>query len=172
VVDAMGAHVEENGGGLIGAWIVDFQQVAKGKIREKYWSLKYAHGPIQITTEKVRRADVLDLLTLVRECSGVARAAGEMMQARLAMPRGLDYEASQAHFGTCELATELRELTAKSAAAEAREGGTGACVLALNLGTKSKAANDRLQDKQQHRCHKIAATVKARRARSRAGTNL
>ena len=113
VVDAIKAHVDENYGS-IGShgvsfgeetdWVERLQRVAKGKVLEKYW----------ICGESTTLASVSALLALVRECGGAARAAGEGLQARLAVPR-LSLNSTIARCGTCKLATDVAAMSAAAA---------------------------------------------------------
>jgi len=112
VVDAIAAHVEEKYGS-IGShgvsfgeetdWVERLQRVAKGKVLEKYW----------ICGESTTLASVSALLALVRECGGAARAAGEGLQARLAVPR-LSLNSTMARCGTCKLATDVAAISAST----------------------------------------------------------
>ena len=113
VVDAIKDHVEEKYGS-IGShgvsfgeetdWVERLQRVAKGKVLEKYW----------ICGESTTLASVSALLALVRECGGAARAAGEGLQARLAVPR-LSLNSTMARCGTCKLATDVAAMSAAAA---------------------------------------------------------
>ena len=113
VVDAIAAHVDEKYGS-IGShgvstreethWVIRLQRVAEGKVLEKYW----------ICGESTTLASVSALLALVRECGGAARAAGEGLQARLAVPR-LSLNSTMARCGTCKLATDVAAMSAAAA---------------------------------------------------------
>ena len=113
VVDAIKDHVEEKYGS-IGShgvstreethWVIRLQRVAEGKVLEKYW----------ICGESTTLASVSALLALVRECGGAARAAGERLQARLAVPR-LSLNSTMAWCGTCKLATDVAAISASAA---------------------------------------------------------
>ena len=113
VVDAIKDHVEEKYGS-IGShgvstreethWVIRLQRVAEGKVLEKYW----------ICGESTTLASVSALLALVRECGGAARAAGERLQARLAVPR-LSLNSTMARCGTCKLATDVAAISASAA---------------------------------------------------------
>ena len=113
VVDAIKDHVEEKYGS-IGShgvstreethWVIRLQRVAEGKVLEKYW----------ICGESTTLASVSALLALVRECGGAARAAGEGLQARLAVPR-LSLNSTMARCGTCKLATDVAAMSASAA---------------------------------------------------------
>ncbi|CAH0379011.1 unnamed protein product [Pelagomonas calceolata] len=112
VVDAIKDHVEEKYGS-IGShgvstreethWVIRLQRVAEGKVLEKYW----------ICGESTTLASVSALLALVRECGGAARAAGERLQARLAVPR-LSLNSTMARCGTCKLATDVAAISASA----------------------------------------------------------
>ena len=113
VVDAIKAHVDEKHGsigshgvsfGEESDWVERLQRVAKGKVLEKYW----------ICGESTTLASVSALLALVRECGGAARAAGEGLQARLAVPR-LSLNSTMARCGTCKLATDVAAMSAAAA---------------------------------------------------------
>ena len=113
VVDAIKAHVDEKHGsigshgvsfGEESDWVIRLQNVAKGKVLEKYW----------ICGESTTLASVSALLALVRECGGAARAAGEGLQARLAVPR-LSLNSMMARCGTCKLATDVAAMSAAAA---------------------------------------------------------
>mgnify|MGYP004048991567 CR=1 FL=1 len=113
VVDAIADHVDEKYGS-IGShgvstreethWVIRLQRVAEGKVLEKYW----------ICGESTTLASVSALLALVRECGGAARAAGERLQARLAVPR-LSLNSTMARCGTCKLATDVAAMSAAAA---------------------------------------------------------
>ena len=113
VVDAIKDHVEEKYGS-IGShgvstreethWVIRLQRVAEGKVLEKYW----------ICGESTTLDSVSALLALVRECGGAARAAGEGLQARLAVPR-LSLNSTMARCGTCKLATDVAAMSAAAA---------------------------------------------------------
>ena len=113
VVDAIAAHVDEKYGS-IGShgvsfgeetdWVERLQRVAKGKVLEKYW----------ICGESTTLDSVSALLALVRESAGAARAAGEGLQARLAVPR-LSLNSTMARCGTCKLATDVAAMSAAAA---------------------------------------------------------
>ena len=113
VVDAIKDHVEEKYGS-IGShgvsfgeetdWVERLQRVAKGKVLEKYW----------ICGESTTLASVSALLALVRESAGAARAAGEGLQARLAVPR-VSLNSMMARCGTCKLATDVAAMSAAAA---------------------------------------------------------
>ncbi len=113
VVDAIADHVDEKYGS-IGShgvstreethWVIRLQRVAEGKVLEKYW----------ICGESTTLASVSALLALVRECGGAARAAGEGLQARLAVPR-LSLNSTMARCGTCKLATDVAAMSAAAA---------------------------------------------------------
>ena len=113
VVDAIKAHVDEKHGS-IGShgvstreethWVIRLQRVAEGKVLEKYW----------ICGESTTLASVSALLALVRESAGAARAAGERLQARLAVPR-LSLNSTMARCGTCKLATDVAAMSAAAA---------------------------------------------------------
>ena len=113
VVDAIKAHVDEKYGS-IGShgvsfgeetdWVERLQRVAKGKVLEKYW----------ICGESTTLDSVSALLALVRECGGAARAAGEGLQARLAVPR-VSFNSMMARCGTCKLATDVAAMSAAAA---------------------------------------------------------
>ena len=105
VVDAIKAHVDEKHGsigshgvsfGEESDWVIRLRNVAQGKVLEKYW----------ICGESTTLASVSALLALVRECGGAARAAGESLQQRLAVPR-LSLNSTMARCGTCKLATDV-----------------------------------------------------------------
>ena len=112
VVDAIADHVDEKYGS-IGShgvstreethWVIRLQRVAEGKVLEKYW----------ICGESTTLASVSALLALVRECGGAARAAGEGLQARLAVPR-LSLNSTMARCGTCKLATDVAAMSASA----------------------------------------------------------
>ena len=113
VVDAIAAHVDEKHGsigshgvsyGEESDWVIRLQQVAQGKVLEKYW----------ICGESTTLDSVSALLALVRECGGAARAAGEGLQARLAVPR-LSLNSTMARCGTCKLATDVAAMSAAAA---------------------------------------------------------
>ena len=113
VVDAIKAHVDEKHGsigshgvsfGEESDWVIRLQNVAQGKVLEKYW----------ICGESTTLASVSALLALVRECGGAARAAGEGLQARLAVPR-LSLNSTMARCGTCKLATDVAAMSAAAA---------------------------------------------------------
>ena len=113
VVDAIKDYVDEKHGS-IGShgvstreethWVIRLQRVAEGKVLEKYW----------ICGESTTLASVSALLALVRECGGAARAAGEGLQARLAVPR-LSLNSTMARCGTCKLATDVAAMSAAAA---------------------------------------------------------
>ena len=113
VVDAIKDYVDEKHGS-IGShgvsfgdesdWVERLQRVAKGKVLEKYW----------ICGESTTLASVSALLALVRESAGAARAAGEGLQARLAVPR-LSLNSMMARCGTCKLATDVAAMSAAAA---------------------------------------------------------
>ena len=113
VVDAIKDHVEEKYGS-IGShgvstrdethWVIRLQRVAEGKVLEKYW----------ICGESTTLDSVSALLALVRESAGAARAAGEGLQARLAVPR-LSLNSMMARCGTCKLATDVAAMSAAAA---------------------------------------------------------
>ena len=113
VVDAIKAHVDEKHGsigshgvsfGEESDWVIRLQRVAEGKVLEKYW----------ICGESTTLDSVSALLALVRECGGAARAAGEGLQARLAVPR-LSLNSTMARCGTCKLATDVAAMSAAAA---------------------------------------------------------
>ena len=113
VVDAIKDYVDEKHGsigshgvsfGEESDWVIRLQQVAQGKVLEKYW----------ICGESTTLASVSALLALVRECGGAARAAGERLQARLAVPR-LSLNSTMARCGTCKLATDVAAMSAAAA---------------------------------------------------------
>ena len=113
VVDAIKAHVDEKHGsigshgvsfGEESDWVIRLQNVAKGKVLEKYW----------ICGESTTLDSVSALLALVRESAGAARAAGERLQARLAVPR-LSLNSTMARCGTCKLATDVAAMSAAAA---------------------------------------------------------
>ena len=113
VVDAIKDHVEEKYGsigshgvsfGEESDWVIRLRNVAQGKVLEKYW----------ICGESTTLASVSALLALVRECGGAARAAGEGLQARLAVPR-LSLNSTMARCGTCKLATDVAAMSAAAA---------------------------------------------------------
>ena len=113
VVDAIKAHVDEKHGsigshgvsfGEESDWVIRLQNVAKGKVLEKYW----------ICGESTTLDSVSALLALVRESAGAARAAGEGLQARLAVPR-LSLNSTMARCGTCKLATDVAAMSAAAA---------------------------------------------------------
>ena len=113
VVDAIAAHVDEKHGsigshgvsfGEESDWVIRLQQVAQGKVLEKYW----------ICGESTTLDSVSALLALVRESAGAARAAGEGLQARLAVPR-LSLNSTIARCGTCKLATDVAAMSAAAA---------------------------------------------------------
>ena len=113
VVDAIKDYVDEKHGsigshgvsfGEESDWVERLQRVAKGKVLEKYW----------ICGESTTLASVSALLALVRECGGAARAAGERLQARLAVPR-LSLNSTMARCGTCKLATDVAAMSAAAA---------------------------------------------------------
>ena len=113
VVDAIADHVDEKYGsigshgvsfGEESDWVIRLQNVAQGKVLEKYW----------ICGESTTLASVSALLALVRECGGAARAAGEGLQARLAVPR-LSLNSTMARCGTCKLATDVAAMSAAAA---------------------------------------------------------
>ena len=113
VVDAIKDYVDEKHGsigshgvsfGEESDWVIRLQNVAKGKVLEKYW----------ICGESTTLASVSALLALVRECGGAARAAGEGLQARLAVPR-LSLNSTMARCGTCKLATDVAAMSAAAA---------------------------------------------------------
>ena len=113
VVDAIADHVDEKYGS-IGShgvstreethWVIRLQRVAQGKVLEKYW----------ICGESTTLESVSALLALVRESAGAARAAGEGLQARLAVPR-LSLNSTMARCGTCKLATDVAAMSAAAA---------------------------------------------------------
>ena len=113
VVDAIKAHVDEKHGS-IGShgvsfgdesdWVIRLRNVAQGKVLEKYW----------ICGESTTLDSVSALLALVRESAGAARAAGEGLQARLAVPR-LSLNSTMARCGTCKLATDVAAMSAAAA---------------------------------------------------------
>ena len=113
VVDAIKDHVEEKYGS-IGSHgvstreethrVIRLQRVAEGKVLEKYW----------ICGESTTLDSVSALLALVRESAGAARAAGERLQARLAVPR-LSLNSTMARCGTCKLATDVAAMSAAAA---------------------------------------------------------
>ena len=113
VVDAIKDYVDEKHGsigshgvsfGEESDWVIRLQQVAQGKVLEKYW----------ICGESTTLDSVSALLALVRECGGAARAAGEGLQARLAVPR-LSLNSTMARCGTCKLATDVAAMSAAAA---------------------------------------------------------
>ena len=113
VVDAIAAHVDEKHGsigshgvsfGEESDWVIRLQQVAQGKVLEKYW----------ICGESTTLDSVSALLALVRESAGAARAAGEGLQARLAVPR-VSFNSMMARCGTCKLATDVAAMSAAAA---------------------------------------------------------
>ena len=113
VVDAIKAHVDEKHGsigshgvsfGEESDWVIRLQNVAKGKVLEKYW----------ICGESTTLESVSALLALVRECGSAARAAGESLQQRLAVPR-LSLNSTMARCGTCKLATDVAAMSAAAA---------------------------------------------------------
>ena len=113
VVDAIAAHVDEKHGsigshgvsfGEESDWVIRLQRVAEGKVLEKYW----------ICGESTTLDSVSALLALVRESAGAARAAGERLQARLAVPR-LSLNSTMARCGTCKLATDVAAMSAAAA---------------------------------------------------------
>ena len=113
VVDAIAAHVDEKHGsigshgvsfGEESDWVIRLQRVAQGKVLEKYW----------ICGESTTLASVSALLALMRESAGAARAAGEGLQARLAVPR-LSLNSTIARCGTCKLATDVAAMSAAAA---------------------------------------------------------
>ena len=112
VVDAIKDYVDEKHGsigshgvsfGEESDWVIRLQQVAQGKVLEKYW----------ICGESTTLDSVSALLALVRECGGAARAAGEGLQARLAVPR-LSLNSTMARCGTCKLATDVAAMSASA----------------------------------------------------------
>ena len=113
VVDAIAAHVDEKHGsigshgvsfGEESDWVIRLRNVAQGKVLEKYW----------ICGESTTLESVSALLALVRESAGAARAAGEGLQARLAVPR-LSLNSTMARCGTCKLATDVAAMSAAAA---------------------------------------------------------
>ena len=113
VVDAIKDYVDEKHGsigshgvsfGEESDWVIRLQRVAEGKVLEKYW----------ICGESTTLDSVSALLALVRECGGAARAAGEGLQARLAVPR-LSLNSTMARCGTCKLATDVAAMSAAAA---------------------------------------------------------
>ena len=113
VVDAIKDYVDEKHGsigshgvsfGEESDWVIRLQRVAEGKVLEKYW----------ICGESTTLASVSALLALVRESAGAARAAGEGLQARLAVPR-LSLNSTMARCGTCKLATDVAAMSAAAA---------------------------------------------------------
>ena len=113
VVDAINDHVDEKHGsigshgvsfGEESDWVIRLQNVAQGKVLEKYW----------ICGESTTLDSVSALLALVRECGGAARAAGEGLQARLAVPR-VSFNSMMARCGTCKLATDVAAMSAAAA---------------------------------------------------------
>ena len=113
VVDAIKAHVDEKHGsigshgvsyGEESDWVIRLQRVAEGKVLEKYW----------ICGESTTLDSVSALLALVRESAGAARAAGEGLQARLAVPR-VSFNSMMARCGTCKLATDVAAMSAAAA---------------------------------------------------------
>ena len=113
VVDAIKDYVDEKHGsigshgvsfGEESDWVIRLQRVAEGKVLEKYW----------ICGESTTLDSVSALLALVRECGGAARAAGEGLQARLAVPR-VSFNSMMARCGTCKLATDVAAMSAAAA---------------------------------------------------------
>ena len=113
VVDAIKAHVDEKHGsigshgvsfGEESDWVIRLRNVAQGKVLEKYW----------ICGESTTLESVSALLALVRECGSAARAAGESLQQRLAVPR-LSLNSTMARCGTCKLATDVAAMSAAAA---------------------------------------------------------
>ena len=113
VVDAIKDYVDEKHGsigshgvsfGEESDWVIRLQNVAQGKVLEKYW----------ICGESTTLDSVSALLALVRESAGAARAAGERLQARLAVPR-LSLNSTMARCGTCKLATDVAAMSAAAA---------------------------------------------------------
>ena len=113
VVDAIKDYVDEKHGsigshgvsfGEESDWVIRLQRVAEGKVLEKYW----------ICGESTTLDSVSALLALVRKCGGAARAAGEGLQARLAVPR-VSFNSMMARCGTCKLATDVAAMSAAAA---------------------------------------------------------
>ena len=113
VVDAIKDYMDEKHGsigshgvsfGEESDWVIRLQNVAQGKVLEKYW----------ICGESTTLDSVSALLALVRESAGAARAAGKGLQARLAVPR-VSFNSMMARCGTCKLATDVAAMSASAA---------------------------------------------------------